>query len=313
MEKYRPESQNDTVPSKLNANISEEVPVRADGRPYRSMEAVHTLIDNVREGDEASFDRLVALYEPTVNRLISQYIDKAQFPEDLRQEGLAAVMGVIRRTIDFHSEMPDDIIENDKYLTMRITDAVKRALEQYSERDPDIKGEHFEKIKVKIEEQKRAKEEYDKLLKSLGPSGYGGADPETRRKLSELYSKAQHNYPEYARSEINAVESGTYKNIGKPPLSTDDPEVIDTPAENDTVEEALREVLKSDIDKVLSKLREREIRVLEFRFGLHGESEHTLVETARILGVTKERIRQIEVKALQKIRYHGFEELKEYL
>jgi RNA polymerase sigma factor (sigma-70 family) len=297
----------------LKGEGKDSIPTRSDGKPYRSAELIHGLLASARGGDESSFERLVQLYEPTVDYYVSQFGDKAQFSDDLRQEGLATVIEVIRRTLGTKSVNQEDALGPDEDLTVHIINAIRHSFKRYSEKDPEINEERFEKLRVKIEESKRAKEEYYKLLNSLGPAGYGAADAETRDKLRDLYHKAEYYYAGYGKSEINAVSSGTYKNMGKPPLSTDDPEVMDTPAENDTVEEALREVLKSDIDKVLPKLLQREIRVLELRFGLHGEGEHTLQEIARELGVTIERIRQIEVKALQKIRYHGFEDLREYL
>ena len=60
--------------------------------------------------------------------------------------------------------------------------------------------------------------------------------------------------------------------------------------------------------KVLEKLRKskyitpKELRVLELRFGFKLEKPMTLQEVGRVLGVTKERIRQVEGKALEKLR-----------
>lgn len=54
---------------------------------------------------------------------------------------------------------------------------------------------------------------------------------------------------------------------------------------------------------VVSSLTPREQKVLQLRFGLYGEEEHTLEETGNIIDVTKERVRQIEAKALRKLRH----------
>jgi len=56
------------------------------------------------------------------------------------------------------------------------------------------------------------------------------------------------------------------------------------------------------IEEELSKLNPREARIMKLRFGLNGEAPHTLVEIGRKLGLTRERIRQIEVKAKKKMR-----------
>ena len=58
--------------------------------------------------------------------------------------------------------------------------------------------------------------------------------------------------------------------------------------------------VKKNLDNIL--LSEREKKVLEYRFGLKDNTTHTLEETGKIFGVTRERIRQIEAKALEQAR-----------
>ena len=60
--------------------------------------------------------------------------------------------------------------------------------------------------------------------------------------------------------------------------------------------------LKEHIEEALGDLSERENRILRMRFGLNSEREHTLDEIGRFFNVTRERIRQIEMKALKKLR-----------
>ena len=62
-------------------------------------------------------------------------------------------------------------------------------------------------------------------------------------------------------------------------------------------------LLKSRLAGVLSTLTERERRVLELRFGLKDGDEYTLEEVGKQYKVTRERIRQIEAKALRKLRH----------
>jgi RNA polymerase sigma factor (sigma-70 family) len=57
------------------------------------------------------------------------------------------------------------------------------------------------------------------------------------------------------------------------------------------------------VNKMLLTLTTRESKVMSLRFGLKGEDEHTLAETGILLNVTQERIRQIEAKALRKLRH----------
>ncbi len=68
-------------------------------------------------------------------------------------------------------------------------------------------------------------------------------------------------------------------------------------------EYATNEILKEEIRSVLMTLQEREQEVLELRFGLIDGTSHTLEEVGKRFNVTRERIRQIEAKALRKLRH----------
>ena len=60
---------------------------------------------------------------------------------------------------------------------------------------------------------------------------------------------------------------------------------------------------RSRVTKLLKNLDERERRILNFRFGLDGQEPLSLEETGKKIGVTRERIRQIESKALRELRH----------
>jgi RNA polymerase primary sigma factor len=80
------------------------------------------------------------------------------------------------------------------------------------------------------------------------------------------------------------------------------------------VDAASRQLLKEQIRSALGVLSEREREVLEMRFGLLDGQDHTLEEVGRHLGVTRERIRQIEAKALRKLRHPTrSRQLRDYL
>lgn len=76
-------------------------------------------------------------------------------------------------------------------------------------------------------------------------------------------------------------------------------ENLDSPVDN-----AAKTLLSEELEKALGKLTEREAMVLKFRKGLVDGREHTLEEVGQRFSVTRERIRQIENKALRKLKYH---------
>lgn len=72
--------------------------------------------------------------------------------------------------------------------------------------------------------------------------------------------------------------------------------------ENDMVETVDFEICKSTIDKVLNQLKPREKKVVELRFGFSDNVPKTLEAVGQTMGVTRERVRQIEAKAIKKLR-----------
>lgn len=79
-------------------------------------------------------------------------------------------------------------------------------------------------------------------------------------------------------------------------------------------DQATQALLKDHIREVLSSLSPREAKVLEYRFGLEDGKQRTLEEVGREFGVTRERIRQIEAKAIRKLRHPTrAKKLRDYL
>lgn len=82
----------------------------------------------------------------------------------------------------------------------------------------------------------------------------------------------------------------------------------------DPIDNCERQDLHNTLEKVLSTLSEREANILRLRFGLDGNVPMTLEEVGKEYGITKERVRQIEIKALQKMRNPvRSNQLKDYL
>jgi RNA polymerase primary sigma factor len=102
------------------------------------------------------------------------------------------------------------------------------------------------------------------------------------------------------------------------PVGTEESSLLGDFIEDETIEgpvdAASNQLLKEQVQSILDSLNKREREVLEMRFGLKDGQGHTLEEVGQAFGVTRERIRQIEAKALRKLR-HPFRsrKLRDYL
>lgn len=145
----------------------------------------------------------------------------------------------------------------------------------------------------------------------------------TRRLVQEL---GREPLPEEIAAEMN-LEVDKIRHIQKISQETvsletsvgdsDDDSVLgDFIEDTETImptQSASRKLLKNHVGEVLEELTPREQKILKIRFGLEDGVTHTLEEVGQEFGVTRERIRQIEAKALDKIRDHrAIKKLKDY-
>jgi RNA polymerase primary sigma factor len=93
------------------------------------------------------------------------------------------------------------------------------------------------------------------------------------------------------------------KSIGDDADSTELGDLIEDEAEPSPSQLAERHLLRESLERMLVNLTPREDRVLRLRFGLNGDRAHTLKEVGDKIGVTRERVRQIEANALRKLRH----------
>lgn len=136
-------------------------------------------------------------------------------------------------------------------------------------------------------------------------------------KITRTYVQEKGREPSYAElaKELNLDEK-KIKNIikiSKEPVSLETPvgdsddtylkDFIEDENEYSPVDAVINEDLKEKVREVLKTLTPREEKVLKMRFGIDVASEHTLEEVGKDFSVTRERIRQIEVKALRKLRH----------
>jgi RNA polymerase primary sigma factor len=79
-------------------------------------------------------------------------------------------------------------------------------------------------------------------------------------------------------------------------------------------EEVFSMAIQETLGNVLKNLSQREITIIQLRYGLNGEGPRTLEETGKLLGITRERVRQIQEKAIQKLKeLHELSEYQGYL
>lgn len=132
--------------------------------------------------------------------------------------------------------------------------------------------------------------------------------------------------PEELSEHIDMSEDKIRKimKIAKEPISMETPigddedsnlgDFIEDSISDSPVDSATGESLKEVTKDILSTLTEREAKVLRMRFGIEMNTDHTLEEVGKQFDVTRERIRQIEAKALRKLRHPSRSEtLKSFL
>ncbi len=256
--------------------------------PPESKEAL-VLRRDVELGNDAR-QQMAAANLRLVVSIAKRYRDRGLPLLDLIQEGS---LGLLRAIEKFDH---DKGFKFSTYATWWIKQALSRALADQSRlvRLPVHLGETLNRIQA-------ARRQLTQTL---------GREP-IDKELADVLSMSEDKLRELRRTAQDPVSLATP--VGEEADSTL-ADFIPDPHALDADDAAASGMLRQQIATALDQLTERERRVLELRYGLTDGQPRTLEEVGKAFGVTRERVRQIEVKALRKLRHPRLGKLlKDYL